>query len=101
MREHHKIIESLTTVQCDLFRRFNIHRKQPVPNRIAILHWVHALHIRGTPIKSSSVRAPRVVRTPDKMERVRQALLFSPNSSARRHATEPGIDNRSISQINT
>ena len=41
----------------------------------------------------------RTVRTPENVEPVRQALLRSPNRSARRHSSELGFSNRSLKRI--
>ena len=41
----------------------------------------------------------RTVRTPENVERVRQAMLWSPTRSVRRHSIDLGIGNRSIRDI--
>ena len=43
--------------------------------------------------------ASRTVRTPENVERVRQALLRSPSRSARRHSSELGLSSRSLRRI--
>lgn len=91
--------ESVTAVQREFRRHFNIHRNEAVPTRNTILRWVNALRTRGTLMNRRPVGAPRTVRTPENVERVRQALVRSPSRSARRHSTELGISNRSVRRI--
>ncbi|KAK7083277.1 hypothetical protein SK128_011759, partial [Halocaridina rubra] len=90
--------ESVTAVQREFRRRFHSHRNQAVPTRNTILRWVHAFRIRGTLMNSRPV-GPHERYVLQKMESFRPALLRSPNHSARRHATELDIDNRSVRLI--
>lgn len=71
---------SVTAVQRDLRRRFNIHQNQAVPICNTIIRWIHAIRKRDTLMNSRSV------------ERVRQSLLRSQYHFARRHATERNLD---------
>ena len=91
--------ESVTAVRREFRRHFNIHRNQAVPTHKTIVRWVNALRTRGTLMNRRPVGAPRTVRTPENAERVRQAMLRSPNRSARRHSIELGIGNRSVRRI--
>lgn len=91
--------ESVTAVRREFRRHFNIHRNQAVPTHKTIVRWVNALRTRGTLMNRRPVGAPRTVRTPENVERVRQAMLRSPNRSARRHSIELGIGNRSVRRI--
>jgi len=91
--------ESVTAVRREFRRHFNIHRNQAVPTHKTIVRWVNSLRTRGTLMNRRPVGAPRTVRTPENVERVRQAILRSPNRSARRHSIELGIGNRSVRRI--
>ena len=90
---------SITAVQREFRRRFNIHRNEVVPTRNAIKRWVRALRTRGNVLDMKPVGAPRTVRTTENLERVQQAVQRSPNRSARKHATELGISDRSLRRI--
>lgn len=91
--------ESITAVQREFRRHFNIHRNRGVPSRNTILRWVRALRTRGVLINQRPLGAPRTVRTAENVERVRQALLRSPARSARQHAAELRISDRSVRRI--
>lgn len=91
--------ESVTVVQREFRRHFNIHRNRAVPSRNTILRWVESLRRRGELINRRPRGAPRTVRTPENVERVRQAFLRSPTRSARKHAAALRLSDRSVRRI--
>lgn len=91
--------ESVIAVQREFRRRFNVHRNDSVPARDTILRWVNNLRTGGSIMKRKPPGRQRSVRTPENIERVRQALLRSPRRSARRQSAALGISNRSVRRI--
>lgn len=91
--------ESVIVVQRELRRHFNIHRNRTVPSRNTILRWVESLRRRGELNNRRPRGAPRTVRTPENVERVRQAFLRSPTRSARKHAAALRLSDRSVRRI--
>mgnify|MGYP003623301927 CR=1 FL=1 len=82
-----------------LFRRhFNVGRHGPVPTRKTIVKWVQQFRATGSVIKKSA-GAQRTVRTEDNIERVRAAVLRSPQRSARRHSLELHLGRESVRRI--
>ena len=63
--------------------------------------WRHSVPLTegGSVMKTKPPGAPRTVRTPENVERVRTAMLRSPRRSARRHAAELQISNRTVRRI--
>ena len=88
--------ESVTAVQREFRRHFNIHRNIGVPSRNTILRWVESLRRRGELINRRPRGAPRTVRTPVNVELVRQAFIRSPTRSARKHAAALRLSDRSV-----
>ena len=90
--------ESVTAVQ-RLFRvHFNLGRRDTVPGHNTILRWIHSLRTRGSIVKKPP-GPNKTVRTPENIERVRQALIQSPGRSARRHACEMRLSRESVHTI--
>lgn len=82
-----------------VFRRhFKIPRNQPLPSDNAIRTWVNNLEQTGSTSKIRGGSA-RTVRTPENIERVRQAIQKSPRRSALRHATRLAMSDRSVRRI--
>lgn len=73
---------SIVAVQRAFHRHFNLRRNQTVPARNTILRWVEALRTQESLINKRPPGAPRTVRTPENVKRVRQAILRSPGRSA-------------------
>lgn len=90
--------KSFVQTRRDFRRHFNIPRNQPVPSNNAIRMWVNNLEQTGSTSKNRGGSA-RTVRTPENIERVRQAILRSPRRSAIRHATRLRISDRSVRRI--
>ena len=69
--------ESVTAVQ-RLFRvHFNLGRRDTVPSRNTILRWIHSLRKTGSIVKKKPPGPNKTVRTPENIERARQALIRS------------------------
>ena len=89
----------VTAVQW-LFRvHFNLGRRDTVPSRNTILRWIHILRTTGSIVKKKPPGPNKTVRTPENIERVRQALIRSPGRSARRHAREIRLSRESVRTI--
>lgn len=88
--------QSVTVVQREFRRHFNIHRNRAIPSRNTILRWIESLYSPGELINRRPRGVTRTVRTPNNVERVRQAFLRSPTRSARKHAAAPRLRYRSV-----
>lgn len=91
--------ESVTTVQREFHRRFNVHRNDSVPARDTILRWVNNLRTGGSIMKKKPPGPQRTVRTPENIEKVRQAMLERPDRSARKHSAALQINWRTLRRI--
>ena len=91
--------KSIKAVRCESRCHFNIHRNQSVPTHKTIIRWVNAFRTQGSLLDKRSVGSPQTVRTPENVERVRQAMLWSPNRSPLGHSIKPDISNRSVRRI--
>jgi len=79
--------------------RFNIGRHGNIPSRNTILRWVTSFRARGTIMKKKSPGPVTTVRTPENVERVREAVVRSPTRSARRRAVESGMSESTVRRI--
>lgn len=91
--------DSVVDTQRKFRRHFNVTRGGPVPSRNTIKLWVDTFRSTGSTAKGRPTGRPRSVRTPDNVERVRQAVLTSPHRPARRQAAALGMSDRSIRRI--
>ena len=91
--------DSVIQVQRLFRQHFNIDRHGSVPKRDTILRWVHAFRTTGSVMKKKPSGLPRSVRTPENIERVREAVTTSPQRSARRQAAALQISDRSVRRI--
>jgi len=73
-------------------------RNRPVPSNHAINTWVANFEVSGSTSKKTG-GSQKTVRTPEDIERVREAFERSPCRSAVRHATTLGITPRSVRRI--
>jgi len=78
--------------------RFNVPRNRPVPSNHTINTWVANFEVSGSTSKKRG-GSQKTVRTPENIERVREAFERSPRRSAVRHATALGIISRSVRRI--
>lgn len=91
--------ESLVTVQ-RLFRvHFNRGRRGSVPSTNTIKSWVSTLRTTGSIVKKKPPGPAKTARTPENVNRVREALIRSPTRSARRHACELRLNRESLRRI--
>ncbi|CAI6368838.1 unnamed protein product [Macrosiphum euphorbiae] len=77
--------KSIITVQRNFRRQFNIPVGGNVPSRNSILDWYHKFQNTGS-VLTTYKGSQKSVRTPENIERVRQAIDQSPQRSARRHS---------------
>lgn len=84
--------ESVTWVQREFKRHFNLNLNRAISSRISILGWVNALCTRG----AGGRGAQWTVQAPENVGRIRQALIWSPNRSALRHSMNLASANRSV-----
>ena len=77
---------------------FNVRRNRPVPSNRAISTWLDKSEVSGSTFKRRG-GSQKTVRTPENIERVREAFERSPRRSAVRHATTLGITPRSVRRI--
>ena len=89
------IIETQRLFRC----RFNIGRHGNIPSRSTILRWVTSFRTRGTIMKKKPPGPVATARTPENVERVREAIVRSPTRSARRHAVELGMSESTVRRI--
>ena len=94
-----KCNESVTTVQREFRRYFNINRNDSVPSRDTILRWVNNLRTQGSLLKKTPPGRMREVRTQQNIDRVREAVERSPDRSVRRQAVAMGISDRTMRRI--
>ena len=81
-----------------IFRRhFNIHRNDSVPSRNTVLLWVSNVReiASATKKRKPPGRQPSI-RTPENIERVRQAFVRSPRRSASRNAIALRMSDRTV-----
>lgn len=90
--------ESIIEVQRQFRREYNVPRRGRIPSRNTILLWVARFRDFGS-VLNEYVGSVKTVRTPENVERVRQAVVRSPTSSARRQALALNITRRSLGRI--
>lgn len=89
---------SIVATQRAFRARFNIHPAGPVPGRQSIVSWVDTFRVSGSVTKTGS-GGQKTARTPENVERVREAFLRSPRRSARKHAVALGMSDRTVRRI--
>ncbi|KAL4716303.1 hypothetical protein ACJJTC_014783 [Scirpophaga incertulas] len=78
--------DSVVAVQRQFRRRFNVGPRGKVPTRNTILLWVDNFRATSLALKRKSTGRPRSARTPENVERVREAVEASPRRPARKQA---------------
>lgn len=78
---------------------FNVGRHGRVPRFETIMKWVNNFQRTGSLRPGTARGGERTVRTPENIERVRQAVEASPRRSAVRHARALRMSNRSVRRI--
>jgi len=94
-----KIGELIPETQRFFRCRLNIGCHGNIPSRNTILRWVTSFRARGTIMKKKPPGPVATARTPQNVERVREAVVRSPTHFAQRHAVEFGISQSSVRQI--
>jgi transposase len=83
-----------------IFRRhFNIHRNDSVPSRNTVLLWVRNFRETASAAKRKPPGRESSLRTPENIERVRQAFVRSPRRSASRNAIALRMSDRTVRRI--
>lgn len=90
--------KSVITVQRRFRAQFNIPRRGRIPSRNIILRWFNKWNNHGT-VCDRFVGSLRTVRTPENIERVRQAVTGSPTRSANKHADVLHLSDRTLRRI--
>jgi transposase len=90
--------ESLVRARRAFRTQFNVPRNRLVPSNHAINTWIANFEMSGSTSKKRS-GSQKTVRTPENIERVREAFERSPRRSAARHATTLGITPTSVRRI--
>ena len=76
-------------------RQFDVGRLGRVPSRNIILAWLKKFEETGS-VFAMKHGAPRTVRTPESLQRVREAFERSPRRSARQHSRILGVSRKSL-----
>jgi transposase len=90
---------SVVVVQRMFRRQFNIHRNDSVPSRNTVLLWVRNFRESASAVKRKPPGRQPSLRTPENIERVRQAFVRSPRRSAVRNAIALRMSDRTVCQI--
>ena len=91
-------IESLVRARRAFRTHFNVPRNRPIQSNRAINTWTINFVVSGSTSKKRG-GSQKTVRTPENIERVREAFERNPRRSAVRHATTLGITPRSVRRI--
>jgi hypothetical protein len=89
---------SIVATQRAFRRQFNVAPTGRVPGRTSIVQWVNTFMNTGSVWKQKPGPS-KTTRTPENVERVRQAVLQSPKRSARKHASALRISDRTVRRI--
>lgn len=92
------ISNSVVQVQRNFRREFNVERHGRIPTRQTIMRWVRDFDVSGN-VQSNFRGGIRTIRTPENIERVKQAVIRSPNRSASRQSIALHISNRTLRRI--
>ncbi len=80
-------------------RKFKIAPRKPVPSKNTVKLWVKNFREKGILRKSKPPGLPRSSRTPENIERVRNAFQKSPRRSLRKHAANLGLKPTTVRRI--
>lgn len=98
VKAYYKNMDSVVGAQRAFRLKFNLPPRAPVPSRKAILLWVKNFEATASTTKKIG-GSEKTIRTPENIDRVRDALTRSPRKSARRHSAQLGLSNRSVRRI--
>lgn len=90
---------SIVNTQREFRRHFNIGRHGDIPTSRTIRRWVTSLRSTGKLTNKKPPGPRRSARTPENVDRVRQAIQRSPGRSARKHASELRLSDRTVRRI--
>jgi transposase len=91
--------DSVVVTQRIFRRHFNIYRNDSVPSRNTVLLWVRNFRETASAAKRKPPGREPSLRTPDNIERVRQAFVRSPRRSASRNAIALRMSDRTVRRI--
>ena len=90
--------DSFVIAQREFRREFGIHRKCTVPSAHAIKTWVRNFEATGSTLKKKGGRV-KIVRTPENIAVVREAIERSPHRSVRHHSVSLELSEASVQRI--
>jgi transposase len=83
-----------------LFRRhFNVHRNDSVPSRNTVLLWVRNFRETASAAKRKPPGREPSLKTPENIDRVRQAFVRTPRRSASINAVAVRMSDRTVRRI--
>lgn len=98
VKAFYKNADSAVGAQRAFRREFNLLPRDPVPSANAINLWVRNFEETASATKKRG-GSERTARTPENVNRVREALTRSPRKSAKRHSIELGLSDRTTRRI--
>jgi hypothetical protein len=84
--------------QREFRRKFGIHGNRAVPSGRAIKTWARNFEVTGSTLKKKG-GSVKIVRTPENIAVVREAIERSPHRSARRHCVSLELSEASVRRI--
>ena len=90
---------SLVATQRAFRNRFAPGRRDTVPDKKTIYHWVSNFRQTGSALKQASPGRPRTATGPENVAAVRASILKSPRRSARKHVAALRLSDRSVRRI--
>lgn len=91
--------DSVVATQRKFRQQFNIGRYGRVPERHTIRRWVDQFRATASATNKKPPGKPRTVRTPENIERVRNAIDRSPRRSVNKHAAVLHLSDRSVRRM--
>lgn len=91
--------DSYTTTVRDCRREFQLHGKAPIFTHHMLKRWVKNFRETGSVAKKKAPGLPKTVRTSPVIAQVRQAIQNSPSRSARLHAKNLNLSDRTLRRI--
>lgn len=98
VKAYYKNADSVVGAQRALRREFDLSPRDPVPSANAINIWVRNFEATASTTKKRG-GSVKTARTPENVNRVRDALARSPRKSAMRHSLELGLSDRTVRRI--
>ena len=98
VKAYYKNGESFIRAKRAFRQEFNLPPRAPVPFNKAISLWVKNFEATASTSRKKG-GSEKTCRTPENVERVRQAVTRSPRKSAKRHSAELGLSDRTLRRI--